>query len=48
VLESATRGLRRMEAVLDRLPEQQVQRLAGQAASSTPQRESPTCPRWSW
>jgi len=27
VLESATRGLRRMEAVLDRVPEQQVSAL---------------------
>jgi hypothetical protein len=39
VLESATRGLRRREAVLDRVPEQQVVAL--------PMR-LPTCPHWSW
>ena len=35
VLESATRGLRRMETILDRVPEQQVQCLTDEAASPT-------------
>jgi hypothetical protein len=47
VLESATRGLRRMEAVLDRVPEQQVSALLAKL-QAPPSTKSPTCPHWSW
>ena len=46
VLESATRGLQRMEAVLDRVTEQQVSALLAKL-QAPPLMKSPTCPRWS-
>ena len=46
VLEAATRGLRRMEAVLDRIPDQQVSALPAKLQAHSSMR-SPTCPHWS-
>jgi len=43
VLESATRGLRRMEAVLDRVPEPQVSALLANL-EAPPLHEIATCP----
>jgi hypothetical protein len=45
VLESATRDLRGMEAVLDRVPEQQVSALLA-SCKLLPSMRSPKC-RWS-
>ena len=46
VLESATRGLRRMEAVLDRVPEHQVSALLAKL-QAPPLNEIADMPRWS-